>query len=127
MSERLRFRAWDGKRMRYDVTGLEHGKENEMAGVFLDGDYYAIKDCPVMQSTGLRDKSGKLIFEGDVLRVEGEVDRGDGYRDDSLFYVRFDERGCPVAQEIVHLDWVFLDDYDFEIVGNIHEHPELLK
>lgn len=66
----IKFRAWDGKQIRYDVTGFEHGKKNEMAGVFLNGDYYAINETPIMQFTGLLDCEGKEVYEGDVLEYK---------------------------------------------------------
>lgn len=60
----LKFRAWDGQSIRYDITGFEHGVKNEMDGVFIDGEYYSMRDesltaaldgrhASVMQYTGL--------------------------------------------------------------------------
>jgi uncharacterized phage protein (TIGR01671 family) len=64
----LKFRAFVNGKMRYDVTGFEHGEKNEMTGVFLNGDDYRIgPDCLVMQATGVVDKNGKDIYEGDLV------------------------------------------------------------
>jgi uncharacterized phage protein (TIGR01671 family) len=70
MNRELKFRAFANGKMRYDVTGFEHGEANEMAVVFLDGEPHKIgDDCQVMQFTGLTDKNGKEIYEADVVDI----------------------------------------------------------
>lgn len=118
----LKFRAWDGKTVRYDATGFEHGDNNEMLGVFLNGDYYSIVDrveCKlgtqaiVMQYTGVKDKNGADIYEKDVISL-----------DNRETFVGFDWRGCGYFLEC---GTPIADFCNIEVAGNIYENTELLE
>lgn len=111
----LKFRAWDGTSMRYDVTGFEHGKANEMAGIFLNGDYHAISETPVMQFTGLFDTNGKEVYEGDIMQMYK-------YSDGNPCVVTFDD-GCYNCFPFGTLDAAV----EFgTVIGNIYENPEFI-
>lgn len=75
----------------------------------------------IMQSTGLRDKNGKEIFEKDILFGHAGEDFWE--------IVEFDiEEGKWIRKDIWYNSKLDLSDYNesMEIVGNIYENPELL-
>lgn len=74
----------------------------------------------VGQFTGLLDKNGECIFEGDVLTVDGE---------DGFFVLEFQE---DTARFVMSGDSIVVDfdnfwSYEVEVVGNIHDNPELFE
>lgn len=86
----------------------------------------------LMQCTGLKDKNGNLIYEGDVLKRECE-ELGVALHSKhvtKLGYVRVPDN-CFVAQcfdEKNHCTSICQENWkDSEIIGNIYETPELLK
>lgn len=119
----LRFRAW----LKEDKEMIEVEEIHFYKGEFDfigDGITWMCKsnDCVLMQSTGLRDKNGKEIFEGDIVKMAKNVyseltyyevvrHRGGAYRLESKRY------GCEL----------WLRHTDCEIAGNIWENPELLE
>ena len=90
------------------------------------GQLYDVYESTVGQFTGLTDKYGKKIFEGDILRSWSEF-RG------AYFYqgvVEYGEFNCSCCEGVY--GW-YLRDGDirsienYEVCGNIHDNPELLE
>ena len=88
----------------------------------------AVKPETVDQFTGLTDKNGKKIFEGDIVKVENNDH--DWYEHDpnsySVFAVDFDEGGYTVGSYFLQ-NWLWFDEFHGEVIGNIHDNPELLE
>lgn len=80
----------------------------------------------VGQYTGLTDKSGTKIYEGDIVKITddwGDTDFSDGGIGDVNFYY-----GLWYVSGAVHNSLNELDQcYYIEIIGNIYDNPELLK
>jgi uncharacterized phage protein (TIGR01671 family) len=69
----------------------------------------------VGQYTGLTDKNGKRIFEGDIVKIENR------------FYTVSFEKGCwVILGKSQFWDFLQTNAKDSEIIGNIHDNPELL-
>ena len=92
-------------------------------------DYYHIDEETVGQYTGLTDNNDKKIFEGDIIshfikylgqRVEATVEYDNQFASYVCNYT-FENKICNAFL----CDWV--DGNGVEIIGNIHDNPELLK
>ena len=127
MSDRFRFRVWlEYAKLYYSLDSFYYDRlKNKYTFHFEDGHTKTIKekDFVIEQCTGLKDKNGKLIYEGDLIKEpanshnlkviwengawQTEEYRKNGHREQLLY--------CLV------------NCYCVEIVGNIHENGELLK
>ena len=83
-----------------------------------------VKEYVLMQSTGLKDKNGKEIFEGDIVDYKGRKAVVKWHGSYASFIYRF----VNELQERVS-EWhpLFLAYYHFEVIGNIYENKELLE
>lgn len=111
----IKFRAWDGEHMIHDI-GIR-------SGMALHLDTGKMHDWPLMQYTGLNDKDGQEIYEGDVVENHHpEMTSG-------IYIVRFSLSDFGTRFEIVnHATGVnrWWNEATCRVIGNIYENPELL-
>lgn len=91
------------------------------------GEWIVNNDLELMQSTGLVDKNGKEIFEGDILAFEtnDEVINVNVFWDEEHALFMFESKKYNEQEPLAEL--VENNTYPFEIIGNVYENPELLE
>ncbi len=95
-------------------------------------DWYEVAPKTVGQYTGLTDKNGKKIFEGDICTYpDGYVDyAGDGVETLSIGVVTWDSKQPSFyITENIGVEWEEIWDSldEITVIGNIHDNPDLLK
>ncbi len=115
MQRSIKFRAWDKK-----YKKMYYG-DIRIALAFPD------KDIEIMQYTGLLDKNGKEIYEGDIVKFIVEIDYDKQIYEMVNWLVRWSVEDAYF--EVVYQDETGMLDAacNMEIVGNIYENPELVK
>lgn len=115
----IKFRAWDktdkeSKRRMIYIDDLGN------VGMFSNQYYYEL-----MQFTGIKDSKGREIYEGDIIRVPGNL-------------IIYGTHNASVEWSVSDLGWCTSSGLKItnhspdsiptlEIIGNVHEHPELLE
>ena len=83
----------------------------------------------VGQYTGLKDKHGKRIFEGDIIVCRQPINGNWINEVIEIGYVEMKHGAFGLHRKQGYYrpfkDW--LEDYEYEVIGNIHDNPELLK
>lgn len=133
MKREIKFRAWEvKKKMMYPVLGLYCGADLKDFGYpansfLIYSNHFGVvaylplndKDRIIMQYTGLKDKNGLEIYEGDVISDD------DGETHATVIFWH----GCFTVDDYEHAtqDGIALDDGNVSVLGNIYENPELIK
>jgi hypothetical protein len=107
-----------------------YSKEIDLCwGGICESDCFDFDDIVLMQSTGLKDKNGKEIFEGDILEVTDKhswLEVVSYSQEKAMFVTEEINREFKVPESPLYdlLDSTFLK---FKVIGNIYEDPELLE
>lgn len=163
MNRDIKFRAWDKENNRMWFTGQEGedtGKGTDR-GIWTFQSYFNKQGCfeaviyrcfdngvgledediklPIMQYTGLKDKNGKDIYEGDILRCKClKKCKLDSCAEKVIQYknslIEWWESGCNLGYRLrdskgktMMIKPTHLNTMEVEVIGNIYENPELLR
>lgn len=131
-----KFRAWDKQEcefvpylrnivLKHDGTieGIEYEMPHEGI-VYNDISYFEL-----MQSTGLKDKNGVEIFEGDILKVfifDGKGPHAKVIFKNGMFGIEDDMFGYGYDKGLYTLNQI-ISIRDAEVIGNKYQHPHLIE
>ena len=121
----IKFRCWDKENK--EMLDVEYLHWDDCTGEFsirttMYSDYFDTGDMILMQYTGLKDKNGKEIYEGDIV----EVTRPCIYETGTIVF----KNGCffiKVKETLLALWECKPNNYELKAIGNIYENPELLE
>lgn len=109
MENRFRFRVWCK-----ELKKFQYFQFNTKDGCSLPHSNWFNEKEPIQQCTGIKDKFGNLIYEGDIVREINITGRDEEYINE----VKWVKGGFDINVD---------PDFSLEIIGNIYENKELLE
>lgn len=121
---KIKFRAWDKENKKMFIP---EGISNSgwVSTSFSNDDWWNPETFELMQYTGLKDKNGKEIYEGDIVRCGTSKEAEDAeivFKEQSFLCKYLPEAPSEDEQIYDHME-----DYEYyEIIGNIYENPDMI-
>jgi uncharacterized phage protein (TIGR01671 family) len=128
------YRAWDIRNSKMVENALQLSETGQLVTVnadYFNSPFSFFDGCKWMRCTGLIDRTGKKIFDGDILNV---------YSFDKIYrrvFVYYNSNAamyqvkCVIDDEKIDINWLFhlvtMEYRQVEVIGNIYKNPELLK
>ena len=132
MKRTIKFKAWSKKLGRFVYPDkMEHNINFGISSSIIYFDQitgqFGEEECELVQFTGIKDKNGKEVYEGDIVELWGG-EQHQGYWEVSVKgQVVFSYNSFLVRDsKDVHFD-PSLFDCNIQIIGNLYETPELLN
>ena len=112
-----KFRIWEIDKSSFQIISFPHDmyKIIDSNGNYPKGHFD--------EFTGLTDIEGVEIYEGDIIKSVGNEEHNGMV---GIFPIEFNSGMFSLSYQTIRLDY-FLKYYAIEVIGNIHQNPELLK
>lgn len=126
-----RFRAWDKKFKEMVQVDALVFEEQIIKATYKNGNVAKddLKNYVLMQSTGLTDKNGKEIFEGDIIAIDVEdiemPINAKVFQNSKIGILMFHD--FEENEDVPMVELLEDDSVAFATIGNIYENPELLE
>ena len=117
------FRAWDKTTSKLHVVNGIYCDNKKIH--YIDDNrvrFVGFDNVIIMQSTAMVDRDGRIIFEGDIVKMAKDV-----YSEPTYYEVVRHHGGAYRLESKQHGCELWLRHTDCEVVGNVYENPELLE